>query len=125
MYYHYSQMDSRIMNPAGLLPYKDTLLLIANEGFISVLDITKFPPLLNDFIPNGVPMPQSESMLKGSFGNNSVCAAQPHESNAPLGLSFISMKQETVAAKTLSYSAATSTGLALTALLASASILAF
>ena len=50
LYYHYDQDDSvHLLSPAALLTFKDTLLLVANEGFISMLDMTKFPPLASDF----------------------------------------------------------------------------
>ena len=92
MYYHYSSdQTDRLLNPGALLPYKDTLLLIANEGFVTFLDITKFPPLPTDFRSTGVPIPV-ELLFAGSFGNNSICASNPAATEASLGMSFISME---------------------------------
>eukprot|EP00354_Favella_ehrenbergii_P002671 CAMPEP_0170467852 /NCGR_PEP_ID=MMETSP0123-20130129/11271_1 /TAXON_ID=182087 /ORGANISM="Favella ehrenbergii, Strain Fehren 1" /LENGTH=52 /DNA_ID=CAMNT_0010734313 /DNA_START=822 /DNA_END=980 /DNA_ORIENTATION=+ len=42
-------MTDKLKRPSSLATYKDTLLLIANEGFISMLDMSKFPPLSQDF----------------------------------------------------------------------------
>ena len=50
VYYHYNRdQTDKLRNPGALATYKDTLLLVANEGFVSFLDMTKFPPLPTDF----------------------------------------------------------------------------
>ena len=79
--------------PGALLPYKDTLLLIANEGFISFFDITKFPPLLVDFKEDGIPLSEKTHM---DLGNNSICARNPAATYASLGMSFLTMNKESV-----------------------------
>ena len=79
--------------------------MIANEGFVSLLDITKYPPLIKDFKETGVPVPDN-LLFPGSFGNNSICANNPSATVASLGMSFLAMDQETVTAKTISYSGA-------------------
>ena len=94
------------MRPGALLPYKDTLLLIANEGFISFFDITKFPPLTVDF-KQDLDIIMSESTTT-SQGNNSICSQQDKfGAHTSMGLSWLSMNQENVTEKTLSYSSAT------------------
>jgi len=42
-------MTDMLESPGSLTTYKNTLL-IANENFISMLDMTKFPPLSSDFL---------------------------------------------------------------------------
>lgn len=54
------------------MTYKDTILLVGNEGFISMLDITKFPPLPTDFKEYEIAITQEASV----FPNNSMCASQ-------------------------------------------------
>ena len=51
LYYHFNEdMTEKLFYPKSLLTYKDTLLLVGNEGFVSMLDMTKFPPLPTDFM---------------------------------------------------------------------------
>ena len=38
--------------PGAVLSYKDSLLLVANQGFISQLDLRGFPPTVKDFYSN-------------------------------------------------------------------------
>lgn len=95
LYYHYNEaMTDRLLNPQALLTYKDTLLLVANEGFISILDISKFPPLSTDFKKDGITVTQKANPV----ANNSVCAAKRSaaagpapERLTPKDMSFISM----------------------------------
>lgn len=44
-YTRYSEHDTDLLKePDAVLTYKETLLLIANQGFISQLDIRNYPP---------------------------------------------------------------------------------
>ena len=49
----YTRLNSNdtphLKNPSAVLPYKDTLLLVANDGFISQLDTRNYPPTADDF----------------------------------------------------------------------------
>ena len=38
--------------PDAILAYKQTLLLIANQGFISQMDLRDYPPNVDSFYPN-------------------------------------------------------------------------
>ena len=54
-YTEYSQEDTEHLNrPDAILAYKETLLLVANQGFISQMDLRSFPPNADDFYPNHV-----------------------------------------------------------------------
>ena len=51
----YSEHDTdHLKEPNAVLSYKDSLLLIANEGFISQLDLRSFPPTADDFYPDNL-----------------------------------------------------------------------
>ena len=103
LYYHFNEdLTTKLKRPGSLATYKDTVLLIANEGFISLLDITKFPPLSQDFKDYTIPA----SPPNDTISNNSVCAAQAPATKAARGLTFISEDRLTVQARTLSYSGA-------------------
>ena len=68
-----------------------------------MLDMTKYPPLATDFRENTFLVPELPNV-----GSNSLCAMYPQDTSAPRGMSFISMNKDTVDAKTLLYSSATS-----------------
>ena len=71
LYYSFnSDLTDKLKKPNALTSYKDTLLLIANEAYISMLDMTKFPPLASDFQPNKIEVTQEPN-----WGSNSICAA--------------------------------------------------
>ena len=101
MYYHYSSdvVQSGLKNPGALLTYKDTLLLISNEGFISMLDMTKFPPLPTDFQEYQITVDDMPDA-----GSNSICARLGQATSSAKSMSFITVNSETVNAKTLSSS---------------------
>lgn len=72
LYYHFSEdLTDRLAYPKSLLTYKDTLLLVGNEGFISMLDMTKFPPLPTDFKEHEIAIVQVPS----NIASNSICAS--------------------------------------------------
>ena len=72
VYYHYGAADTKkLLNPTALTTYKDEFLLVRNEGFISVLNVSKFPPLTSDFTAHNIEM---RSYQPGELGNNSVCS---------------------------------------------------
>ena len=68
--------------PGAVLSYKDTLLLVANQGFISQLDLRAFPPTADDFYsndliqlsPEGAAAPKGMAFMSDFRGN--VEAAQ-------------------------------------------------
>ena len=83
-------------NPTSITTFKDTLLLIADEGFISMLDMTNFPPLPSDFKDYTIDIPEFSS------ASNSVCAVRnPTVSSAASNLNFISMNSENINMKTI------------------------
>ena len=47
-----SAHTDHLKSPGAVLPYKDTLLLVANKGFISQLDLRNDPPTERDFFHN-------------------------------------------------------------------------
>ena len=116
LYYHFNgDLTDRLKRPGSLATYKDTVLLIANEGFISMLDITKFPPLSQDFKDDTI---TAEPPI-GALTSNSACASNLPPTKAARGLTLISEDRMSVQAKTLSYSgsAAASVGAGLMVLL--------
>ena len=104
MYYHYNSdvVPDGLKNPGALVTYKDTLLLVANEGFISMLDMTKFPPLPTDFQEYKVTVDDQPDV-----GSNSLCARFGTPTTSAKSMSFITVNSETVNAKTLSSSGST------------------
>ena len=103
LYYHFGEdLTDKLKRPGSLATYKDTVLLIANEGFISLLDITKFPPLAQDFLDYTIAVEQASDGIT----SNSVCAAGAPPTKAVRGMTLISEDRMTVQAKTLSYSRA-------------------
>jgi len=78
-----------INNPGALLTYKDSLLLIANRGFISQLDVRKFPPTAEDFY-------ESHVVDLPGFSSNS---------EAPRGMVFISKYADELSKQTMSSAA--------------------
>jgi len=72
--------------------FKDSLLLIANEGFISMLDMSKFPPLSSDFHDYVIPIPD----LTGGLTTNSACSVGLPATKAPRGLTLISENKKNV-----------------------------
>ena len=120
-YYHFDEgQTERLRSAGGLATYRDTLLLVANEGFISMLDMTKFPPNALDFHDYTIEVTQDLT----DYGNNSICAAMGSTTKAARSLSLISMDKETVTAKSI-LSAATDKLLSWGAATAATSMMAY
>ena len=81
---YYSKYNARqtehLKAPGAVLSYKDTLLLVANQGFISQLDLRGFPPTADDFY------------------SNDLIALSPGEAAAPRGMAFMSDLRDNVEA---------------------------
>ena len=55
-----SSKQNKVWVPNAMLAYKDTGMLVANQGFISQIDIRMFPPTLDDI---GYLIPTNASSL--------------------------------------------------------------
>ena len=89
-----------------------------------MLDMTKFPPLPQDFTDYQIPVTQEDPFTP----NNSICANKStvadDRKQAANGLGFITMYSETVNAKTL-FAAASSSVSALSSVAVAGLLLAF
>ena len=82
--------------------------MIANEAYISMLDMSKFPPLASDFQDHKIEITQEPN-----WGSNSICAAQSTYTTAANSLTFISAYKGTVNESVLDYSSSSADKLAL------------
>lgn len=87
-----------LYNPKGILSYRDTRLLISNQGFISQLDVTHYPPNY------------------ASFSSNNVFEFKDQNQSPTVGMTFITKSSEAVHMVTLSSSAVLTTSLIATAI---------
>ena len=67
--------------------------MVRNDEFISVLNVSKFPPLVTDFTKYSIPY---KTYQPGEYGNNSMCSMMAQNQPVANDLIFITKRESNI-----------------------------
>jgi len=95
----YSQHDTDLLKePSAIITYKETLLLITNQGFISQLDLRQYPPSPDQFYPDLI-----AELPTGSMPIQGLAFMSEQPLNLKRDGAYIGLSSVLLAASTLIY----------------------